>query len=514
MGCSIDRIPIPHGDEHKRLLVRVAIPELTGFYQPTVHYDCIHNQLQSIRNRVCGVVPRPSEAGITQMRLAVRTLTATLPPTYAESIYALPNRHVGAKRLRYLAAARDLEVYGLSKSDSNIKMFVKAERFDPSAKVNPDPRAVQFRGAKYCVALSAYLRPVEELLYQTDRASSGVPRTRNVAKGLNSVDRAHLLAVKLSAFDRPAIVSIDASRFDKHVSQEHLRIEHSVYLASNPDATFRSLLMKQLVNKCFTTLGIKYTVAGRRMSGDMNTAIGNIVLMLVMMIAAMVVMGITKWDCLDDGDDILVIVEWEDVTAFCRRVPDVFLEYGMEVKVDDPVDKIAKVVFCKSQVVEFAPGKLKFVRNWTDVVCKALCGVRNWTNKSFRSRVLNAIGTCELILNLGVPILQEFAMAVLRNTKRGTLMHAPDGLRARAQRDAKHLGVKDMFALQPQSIHPIARASFADAFGVEPARQVHLERWFSAWTFDVESLHVRGEEIIAADWTCAQSIEELYRCME
>jgi hypothetical protein len=74
---------------------------------------------------------------------------------------------------------------GVNKRDAYVNCFVKPERFDGHAKKDPDPRAIQFRGSKYCVELASYLQPGEHQLYKTRFASKGVPPTRNIAKGLN-----------------------------------------------------------------------------------------------------------------------------------------------------------------------------------------------------------------------------------------------------------------------------------------------------------------------------------------
>lgn len=509
-GCSIGDIPIPDVDEHKRRMVRVAIPITDGMYQCAVHHDCIHNQLQAIHNRVCGKVPHPTEEGVNQMRRAAARWALTVPITSEESIFALGERNSGQKGARYIAAAHAVCQTGVSVRDSYVKMFVKAERFSPNAKRNPDPRAVQFRGAKYCVNLSMYLRPVEEHLYQTTIASKGVYPTRNVAKGLNSVQRAELLIQKMSQFEDPAVFEMDASRFDQHVTVEHLKVEHSIYLASNSNPEFKSLLEMQLYNKCFTTKGLRYKTAGRRMSGDMNTAIGNVVLMLVMIIAAMDVLEVSQWDCLDDGDDIVVIVDRGVVDKFRREIVGVFLQYGMEMKVELPKLSIHRVVFCRSQVVEFSAGKCKFVRDYRDVLSKALCGVRNWENPSYRERTLNAIGVCELILGLGVPVLQAFSLAILRNTRGKDLSYAPAGLLYRTKRDMKLLGIKDLKDVRVKPIELCARESFESAFGLEIHRQIAIEHWFDQWTFRIDGLAEAVEECDVPSWVWVHTSSELY----
>lgn len=388
----------------------------------------------------------------------------------------MPERYGGAKRVRYRNALADLQHFGIHKSHAAIKFFIKAERFDPTAKVDPDPRAIQFRGPRYAVDLASYLHPIEPQIYNFKYANEGVPRTRSVAKGLNSYDRAMLMKRKLESFRNPTVVSLDASRFDKHVTDPLLRVEHSVYLHSNSNPHFAQLLSWQIVNRGFSNLGLKYVLLGRRMSGDMNTAVGNCLLMLLMLIAFAHYLNLSTWDCLDDGDDCCLIIEREDLQRVLATVKSFFLTFGMEMKIDHISTTLPRVLFCRSSPVEFYPGKWKFVRNYRDVLSKSMTGIVHWENSTYRKRVLRSIGLCELVLGLGVPVLQEFAIMMLRNigTTEYDLDLAPEGLKARVRRDLKLLG-RSIDRIEPQEVLLCSRISFAEAFGLSIVEQLSLE---------------------------------------
>lgn len=513
MGCAILRVPVLQEDAHKRNYVRVSSPEVQGVYRPFIHHDCLENQIRAVVGRVAGPVVKPTPEGIALMQKSADSLARTLPLTAANDLADMPARYSGSKRARYERALESVMIGGLFPKDAYLKMFVKGERVDGDAKVNPDPRAIQFRGAKYCVLLAAYLQPIEHFIYTTSCGSRGVPASRNIAKGLNSVERAELLAAKRLQFTSPVVFSLDASRFDKHVSAEHLKIEHSVYRKSNPDLFFADLLAMQIVNTVFSSLGLKYRVLGRRMSGDMNTACGNCLLMLIMLIAyADQILHLAKWDSLDDGDDCLLIVEAADAGRVMETLQVEFLKFGMEMKVEEPAHSLSRVVFCQACVIEYAPSRFKFVRDYRQVISKALTGVRHWTDPNYRRRVLLAIGTCELILNLATPVLQSFALAILRSVEGRDvvdLKYAPDGLRLRAARDLRSLGL-DTAKLEARPILDCARESFAEAFGLSVGEQVDLEQRLDAWTFDVASTHHWGCEWDVRNWTALHSCAE--RC--
>lgn len=480
-----------------------------GCYQPTFHYDCPHNQIRSLVGRVAGVVPQPTKAGLARLYKTKEVIARCLPRVAQAPLENMPNRYVGAKRQTYLNALREYYHYGLDRSHSSVKFFVKAERFNPLAKTDPDPRAIQFRGPRYAVVLASYLQPIEHLLYLSTFASSGVEPTRNIAKGLNSIERAKLLVRKHRNFDDPVVVSLDASRFDKHVSLELLRLEHAIYLACNSCPTFARLLSWQLINKGYSRLGLKYVLRGRRMSGDMNTAIGNCLLMLLMLTTYCHTIGLKKWDSLDDGDDCCLLIERRDLALVLGSVKEVFLDYGMEMKIDHVAYSIPQVLFCRSNPIEYLPGHWKYVRNYIDVLSKSLTGVRHWESVVYRRRVLRAIGLCELVLSLGVPVLQDFALFILRNVnlEEYNLDLAPLSLATRTKKDLGTIGLP-IQRIQPRPILDCARVSFETAFGLTIFEQRRLEDVFKRLTFDPSGNNPLEHEL-GPGWTWTQTLNEI-----
>lgn len=509
-GCEISRLPEPHDDHHKKCFVRVALPLVPGVFQPSIHYDCAHNQLRAVVGRVLGVVPKPSELGIARLRAVALRVASSIPPCQPQELWEMPAKYTGAKARRYTEAVDRYLAFGVRPVDAQCTMFVKPDKFDGHVKTNPDPRAIQFRGAVYCVALAQFLQPIEHYIYGMDLFSAGVPRSRNIAKGLNQAQRAELLRSKMQAFRNPRVLSLDGSRFDKHVSIALLKIEHLVYTVAQRDPFFARLLKMQLVNVVKSKLGIKYTAAGRRMSGDMNTALGNCLLMLIMVTAFMEYLGVLAWDTLDDGDDCLLIIEEQDLVLVEETIFNHFLEYGMQMKVECVATTLFEVSFCQSSVVEYADARFKFVRDYQAVISKALTGIRHWQDPNYRIKVLRAIGLCELVLNLGVPVLQAFATSILRNVGRPTdLALASDGLKARAGRELRALGLP-LSVVSAQPITEQARVSFALAFNCPVEEQLRIEAFFSSWKFDVRSLTYWGDEWDVSRWLSYHSTHEVY----
>merc|ERR1711982_285948 len=69
------------------------------------------------------------------------------------------------------------------------------------------------------------------------------------------------------------------------------------------------LLRETLVNSGKTKHGILYKIIANRMSGDMDTGIGNSLLAFLLVWTVMRQLRLRKWDLLCDGDDILVFTD-------------------------------------------------------------------------------------------------------------------------------------------------------------------------------------------------------------
>ncbi len=150
--------------------------------------------------------------------------------------------------------------------------------------------------------------------------------------------------------------------------------------------------------------------------------------------------------------------------------------------------------------MEYTDARFKFVRDYRAVISKSLCGIRHWQDPNYRIKVLRAIGMCELILNLGVPVLQSFALAVIRNAgKTADIRLASDGLRGRVNRELRSLGTT-VEEVKPRRIEECARQSFAIAFGCEPQEQEYLERFFDNWVFDISTSYYHGAEWLVEKW--------------
>lgn len=456
-----------------------------------IHDACICNEIVSARNRVLGDVVRPTDDGIRLVQKEINIMAKRCghlePWTYEQVL----DTFKGKKRLRYEQAFESLKIEPLFRKDAYIKAFVKAEKINPSAKENPDPRMIQARSFRYNLTIAKYLRPVEKYIY-TLKSKSGL---REVAKGLNQKERASLLIEKFSRFRRPVCYSLDCSRFDKHVSAQLLVVEHSFYqqlLPCYPE--FDRLLKWQTHNKVTTQNGVRYNCVGGRMSGDINTALGNCLLMVAMVRAAMRKLGITNYEIVDDGDDCLVIVERDDESKL-SQLESIFETFGHKLKLEGRATNVHHVEFCQCRVVLGADG-YTMVRDWRKIISHACVGTKNWNDPNFVRPMLGLVGTCELALARGIPVLQAFAAALVRMShgKIATFEHLDEGLAFRVKRECGSFDDVAQLA-KTTEISDEARLVFEEAFGTPDWEQLEIEERLSRWELATTQYVDRVREI-------------------
>jgi hypothetical protein len=487
------RPPPTLGCESRRRLVRI-VPPIYGLWHCFTHTSCVCNDLISCVNRVVGKIPLPNAAGLAMLRREGRICSLKAGVHAPLSLEESLGTFKGVKARLYRRAYESLLVEPLASGDAKIKSFVKAEKFSPDDKVNPDPRMIQARNPRYNLHLARYLRPIEHLIY-----GWSIGGIRCVAKCLNPKQRAELLAQKWACFQDPVCFSLDCSRWDKHVSSEVLKIEHDFYRSCYPgDAELDSLLNWQMRNHCVTSNGVKYTVQGGRMSGDMNTALGNCFLMLIMVKAAMRHLGVKHYQIVDDGDDCLVLVERSEFQKLNARLPEVFLGFGQELKIENVADDIRDVVFCQARYT-YNGEHYVFARNWRKVLSQSCCGTKHWNDPFMVRPMFGLIGDCEIAQHRGIPILQKFGerLRELSGGLRARWEHLDSSYQYRVGAFFRDVNLESIAAT---TITMEARAEFARVWDVSIVEQLAIESQLNNWTPTVDLVDV-PQEIHPLDWT-------------
>lgn len=476
----------------------------------------MHNQLVSFHNRVCGRVPVPDPLIMREFRKYMAKLARSLPQATPWTLDEVVSSYHGPKRTRYEQAAHEYRAHGLTKTQADVKMFIKCEKIPYlESKQNPDPRAIQYRNPVFAVNLATFIKPIEDIVYRLKgNRMNNCPPTPVFGKSLDSVARAALLEKKIAGFERPVILPLDASRFDQHFDVLHLQVLHMVYLMLIKDDYFALLLSWMVVNKVRSSKNLKYVAVGGRMSGDMDTALGACLLMFGF-VGFMFERLNVHWDCLCDGDDILLIIEERDYKSTVTReyIEAHFLSLGQEIKVEPPAYSMEEVVWCQATPV-WVNSRYKFTRNPSKVLSGALVGPKWLQMRSERSRraLANTIGLCEAHLNKGVPVLQAFAQAIIRNaaTSRQVKLNHTDSLLYKVRHELGKTWLNSIPSVEAVPVSDETRVSFAHAFNIPITQQLEYEAFFDTWKINFDEPVLQGPPVDVNTWEWQAFNDERY----
>lgn len=376
----------------------------------------------------------------------------------------------GRRRTVYENAFKSLHGNPLVKKDSILKYFLKVEKTNFTAKSNPVPRGISPRDPRYHVSLGPFIKRIEHEVYNIVADIFGAT---TIAKGLNAQQRGNLLLDHWKCFTDPVAVGLDASRFDQHISEEMLKVEHSFYMRFYPESnSLKRLLRWQCVNIGVARVndGIaKFKVKGTRASGDMNTALGNCLIMCMNVYSYMysVDMDTSKFRLINDGDDCVLIMERSHLNKLTSLSKD-FINLGFNMKVEAFVDIFEKIVFCQAQPILTPEGAI-LVRQVHVSLAKDCMSVKPLDSLGIFKKWTAAVGKGGMSLAGGLPILQDFYQSFIRSSEGSKPLKNDPSQETGLEKLSK--GMKRCYS----NIATITRVSFWRAFDIEPAKQTAIE---------------------------------------
>nr|CUC08880.1 RNA-dependent RNA polymerase [Tobacco bushy top virus] len=437
-----------------------------------VHNNSLNNLVRGVNERVFYTdhkrkePRRPSAGSFDKIDISEIKAFRVQPWTLGEVV----DSYTGSQRVRYGQAVESLAVTPLSRNDARVKTFVKAEKINFTAKPDPAPRVIQPRDPRFNACFAKYTKPLEPLLYKQLGKLYQFPC---IAKGFNAVETGEIVAKKWKCFSDPVCVGLDASRFDQHVSCDALRFTHSVYKRFVKGREVNKLLSWMYKNHALGSAKdgfVKYEVEGCRMSGDMDTALGNCVLMVLMTRQLCKNLSIPH-ELMNNGDDCIVIFDRQYLSTFQDAVEPWFKELGFTMKVEEPVYHLERVDFCQTRPV-YDGKKWRMVRHISSIA-KDCCSVIDWEQLP---AWWNAIGECGIAVAGGIPIHNSFLRWLLRSGESN-----PDLLKHGAWKNEGLAWYRmGMDLSHERHVSDEARASFHTAFGIEPSMQVALEQIYDS----------------------------------
>lgn len=434
-----------------------------------VHNASVVNICRGIVERVLyvrdnGVLRRTPQPKVDVARTLARIgdkIVTSLNPTTVVSPWNYHWLYSGRKQARYLSAYESLRLRPIAKEDAKCSTFVKAEKvlLSPS-KVDPAPRVIQPRSYRYNLMVGRYLKNFEKELF---RGIAEVAGYNVVLKGENAHGIAENLYSSWTQFDDTVAVGLDASRFDQHISYDMLKYEHSIYNRVFQSAELAKLLEWQLENEgnaYVDTSRITYKVKGCRMSGDINTSMGNCLIMASIVLAYFDKFGINA-RLANNGDDCVVFLSKKHLHLL-DGIDEWFKNLGFKLTQEKPVDVFEQIEFCQMHPV-FVSDQWRMVRNPWTATTKDATTLLSWATEREWLNWRESIGVCGLSMTGGVPVWQAFHQKL-----RGC------GGYVRHRFEDEGVGKYGVNAAI-ESISAKTRASFYYAFGILPDLQVAIE---------------------------------------
>jgi hypothetical protein len=341
-------------------------------------------------------------------------------------------------------------------------MFVK----DDKETTSPEkaPRAIQYRNPRAGLEMGRFTHAIESLVYSCLDEYG----TRIFGKGCNMHELAEDFILKAGLFKDPVYLELDASKFDAHVSVELLELTREFYTSMCADPSEARMVnymwSKTRMNYGRTRRNVRFKTYGTRMSGDMDTGLGNSLLMYWLIKEYMRSNGITKYAMSVNGDDSVVVIGIADLGK--ARNISIFKDYGFNMKFGVSYG-LQDFEYCHCKMVETDYG---WIMSRDPYRMIARMGWSN-TKRSGKSAkdYLYSLALGNMAVNFGLPIGYEYGkkMLALTGISRQIVMSRKKRLFLEKQRYWKDC--------ENSTISVGTRNSFYLAWGIHPDEQVNIE---------------------------------------
>jgi len=382
------------------------------------------------------------------------------PMDFEEWVERFPDH----KRVLLRQARVEAERDGLSSKDAVMAVFIKTE----TSTTATDPRNISPRQLKFLSVLGPFVAAIE-------RAAK---HCEYLVKGRNPEDR----GAHISQYWRGAVIETDFSRFDMTVSLDIIRlVERRMFRKAFPAGTHSILdellpLLETLQG--VSAMGVRYSVAGTRASGDAHTSIANGVVNRFVIWASLRNMNPTTWVSFHEGDDGIIHCDKAVKREICDNLS--FASFlGFKLKVVEPLSH-AHANFCGRSTCEGC------FREMCDLP-RALAKFPTTFKQGELQSLILAKALSYLATDSHTPIISIMCRALVANLSpkvSARLLRRRFAEVGWYDRDRLRRGL----AAKETEILPCCRAHVAEVFGWCPALQLAWEHQLAGWEFGVSEL--------------------------
>lgn len=460
-----------------------------GIFNNTVDAACVALTERYLNLKVDGVLTAPIKCveGVYDGEVATwfaKTVARKCSGAHVYSRREVVEMYTGQKNVLYAAAEQTLLYDPLTKRDSFLKTFIKFEK----CNVTKAPRIINPRSTRYTLELARYLKKLEKSAYRAINSIFKSETEHTVIKGLNVVESAKIIRNKWDRYLNPVFVGGDITKLDMHIGIPALQYEHSIYNMIFRSRKLKKLLSWQLVNRgraYFRDGSVSFKMKGTRSSGDINTSLGNVLIVCAVIYVACESIGL---DCelINNGDDFGLIFERERLDDVLACLPGCFRKHGFLLTMEKPTQVFEKIEFCQCKPV-YDGDVWRMCRIPQTVFKKDTICTIAIPNRNMWMKWLAAVGDCGSHLTAGLPVLPEFYAMY----KRSGLVYT-DAEYQRIFKNTSAFQSRHQCKQFNSVVTEEARYSFARAFGILPDMQLELESYFRSLTITSDFVDMQG----------------------
>jgi len=337
----------------------------------------------------------------------------------------------------------------------HVDAFLKAEFIQPGKFCH----IIGSRNLYHRIIFGRYIAALEAIIYGIEGMQAVCANSYSTAQQLEQI-----------ASGADWTLETDHTAWDAHVSTQHLYLLNDFYrrvfdVPQHEKVVFEMCLRAYLKTRWTYQNGIKYTLHGGRVSGDVDTTLGNSLLHI----------ALNKAIAEECGSTIMQRVKGDD-SVICGTGPKIsiplYREYGFEVK---PIwrDRLSQVEFCSSYITTVRDASGNEVRKMCRLPWKII-GRLPYTNacygKKQRVMVQREKVQCEQFCNDCVPVLGELTNYYSRCGSITSHVHIQSEQRQRLLEHYDSGGA---------NITQRGREDFNEKFGISISDQMHCERYLN-----------------------------------
>lgn len=266
--------------------------------------------------------------------------------------------------------------------------FTKIEKM--TTKKYKPPRMIQARHITFNISYGCFIKPLEEHVFKG-------PLKHHFGKG--NYDEQARRIIKCKQMYK-YFTELDHDSFDAHITQQMLSLTHKFYLACyRHNKELRELTKRTLVNFCRSRQGDKYIVTGTRMSGDVDTSLGNSLINYAIIKHMLELMGLDG-EVIVNGDDSIIFTN-EPINISVAVA--ILKTMNMNSKMKPSVTNIHQVEFCQSKIVMKNDGQYTMMMNPERLYTKFGMTYKNLPFKQYQL-YLNELIYCLAFSHINTPV--------------------------------------------------------------------------------------------------------------